>query len=268
MPGSHGTYPYFKFSTVEDIITAIDNFKTVSMDCFGEQYQCSSTPCFRQIFEPIKDQFRSRNNATRIYHLPIDYLVFHTQALFVKYAALFVHKANEHIDVAAFRDLCISTLTIDTQQWRSDKGCDDMGCIPAQVVAPPGFKIDIPKVARVEKYSREERKEYKTKQQAGRVKDLHKKVKAQAKIPAVVVNPPAAGAKKGLCLKDLLHKKDPAEFPSPCPRPDVQCKFRHGVHLTAAGKLNPADKTAVLTGMAAMVGPFAEQARTYIELHL
>ncbi len=33
--GSHGTCPYYKFSTVEDIITAIDNYKTVSMDCFG-----------------------------------------------------------------------------------------------------------------------------------------------------------------------------------------------------------------------------------------
>ena len=172
------------------------------------------------------------------------------------------------MDVAAFRDLCISTLTIDTQQWRSDKGCDDMGCIPAQVLAPPGFKMDIPKVARVEKYSRDERKEYKLKQQAGKVRDPHKKIKAPAKIPAAVVNPPAAGAKKGLCLKDLLHKKDPVEFPSSCPKPDVQCKFRHGVHLTAAGKLSQADKTAVLTGMAAMVGPFAEQERTYIESHL
>ena len=161
----------YKFSKVEDLITAIDNFKTVSMDCFDERYQCPCTQCFRQVFEPIKDQFRSRNNATRIYHLPIDYFVYHTEALFVKYAALFVHKANEHMDVADFCDFCITTLTIDTAQWRSDKGCDDMGCIPAQALAPPGFKIDIPKVARVEKYSREERKEYKLKQQAGKVKD-------------------------------------------------------------------------------------------------
>jgi hypothetical protein len=139
-------------------------------------------------------------------------LVYHTQALFVKYAALFVHNANEHMDVAAFRDLCISTLTIDTKQWRSDKGCDDMGCIPTQVLAPLGFKMDIPKVARVEKYSREERKEYKLKQQAEKIRDPHKKVKAQAKIPEVVVNPPAAGAKKGLCFKNLMRKKDPAEF--------------------------------------------------------
>jgi hypothetical protein len=74
--------------------------------------------------------------------------------------------------------------------------------IPAQVLAPPGFKIDIPKVARVKKFSREERKEYKLKQQAGKVKDPHKKkVKAQAKIPAVVVNSPAAGAKKELVLR-------------------------------------------------------------------
>ena len=56
----------------------------------------------------------------------------------------------------------------------------------------------------------------------------------------MAVNPPAAGAKKGLCFKDLLHKKDPAEFPSPCPKPVAQCKFRHGVQLlTAAGKLSP-----------------------------
>ncbi len=84
---------------------------------------------------------------------------------------LFVHKANEHMNAAAFRDLCITTLTIDTTQWRSDKGCDNMGCIPA----PPGFKIDVPKVARVEKkYSRAERKEYKLKQQAGKVRDPQK----------------------------------------------------------------------------------------------
>ena len=202
MPGSHGTYPYYKFSTVEDIITAIDYFKTVSMDCFGERYHCPFTPpCFRQVFEPIKDQFRSRNNATRIYHLPIDYFVYHTEALFVKYAALFVHKANEHMDAAAFRDLCITTLTIDTAQWRSDKGCDDMGCIPAQGLDPPGFKIDIPKVARVEKYSREERKEYKPKQQAGKVKDPQKKVKAQARIPAVVVTPRLRVQRKDCALR-------------------------------------------------------------------
>ena len=82
------------------------------------------------------------------------------------------------------------------------------------------------------------------------------------------MNPPAAGAKKGLCFKNLMRKKDPAEFPSPCPKPDAQFKFRHGVHLTAAGKLSPADKTAVFMGTAAMVGPFSEQARTYIESHL
>jgi hypothetical protein len=166
MPGSLGTYPYFKFTAVEQIITAIDNMKTVSMDCFSERYQCPSIPCFRQVFEPLKDQFRSRDPATRIYHLPIDYLVYHTQAMFVKYAALFSHKAYEHMDVGDFRDLCITTLTIDTARWRSDKGCDDMGCIPSQVVAPPGFKSDVPKVAREEKYTRAEKLDYKSKQRA------------------------------------------------------------------------------------------------------
>jgi len=195
--------------------------------------------------------------------------VYHTEALFVKYAALFVHKTYEHMDVAAFRDLCIQTLTINTTQWRSDKGCDDMGCIPAQVLAPPGFKSDVPKVPRVDKYPRAERKEYQLKQQAaGKAKNPSKKLKTPAPIPAVLATPPVAGSKKGICLKDLLNRKDPGEFSSPCPRPAAQCKFRHEVKLTAAGKLNPLDKTAVLTGIAAMEGPFAEQARTYIEAHL
>ena len=69
---------------------------------------------------------------------------------------------------------------------------------------------------------------------------------------------------KGCCV----HKKDPAEFSSPCPKPEPQCKFRHGVQLTVAGKLSPADKTAFLTGIATMEEPFAEQACTYIESHL
>ena len=37
MSGFHETYPYYKFSMVEDIITAIDKVKTDSMDCFGEK---------------------------------------------------------------------------------------------------------------------------------------------------------------------------------------------------------------------------------------
>jgi hypothetical protein len=47
MPGSHGTYPYYKFSTVEDIITAIDNFKTVSMNCFSEFLYAVFPPSIR-----------------------------------------------------------------------------------------------------------------------------------------------------------------------------------------------------------------------------
>ena len=66
----------------------------------------------------------------------------------------------------------------------------------------------------------------------------------------------------------MLHKKDPAEFSSPCPKPEAQCKFRHGVQLTVAGKLSPAYKTAFLMGIATMEQPFAEQARKYIESHL
>ena len=65
---------------------------------------------------------------------------------------------------------------------------------------------------------------------------------------------PVVGAKKGLCLKDLLHKKDPTEFPSLCPKSDAQCRFRHGVKLTLAGLHSPLDKIAVLTGIAGING--------------
>jgi hypothetical protein len=270
MPGTLGSYPYFKFQTSEDIIAAIDHLKAVSMDSFGERYQSTLTPCFRHIFEPIKDQFRDRNPATRIYHLPIDYQVHHTQALFVQFASLFTNRTYEHMDVSEFRDLCVKTLTIDTTKWRRDKGEDDSSCIPRQIIAPPGLKIEVPKGG--VKFTRAEKREFQKSKSPGqkeRVKPAGVKKAADPPVvvaPAVVPN--AANSKKGLCLKDLLHRKDPVEFSTPCPRLAAQCKFRHGVHLTAAGKLNPVDKAAVLAGISTMDGPFAVQARTYIEAHL
>jgi hypothetical protein len=58
--------------------------------------------------------------------------------------------------------------------------------------------MDIPKVARVEKYSRDERKEYKLKQQAGKVRDPHKKIKAPAKNSGGGCKPACCGCKEGI----------------------------------------------------------------------
>ena len=64
---------------------------------------------------------------------------------------------------------------------------------------------------------------------------MPKKAVVPAKNLAISTPSPVVGAKKGLCLKDLLHKKDPTEFPSLCPKSDAQCRFRQGVNLTSAG---------------------------------
>ena len=65
----------------------------------------------------------------------------------------------------------------------------------------------------------------------------------------VAPKPVGAGGAKGggqnLCLRDMLHAKDPVSFPSGCmieSTTGVECKHRHGIQLTSGGKLNPADK--------------------------
>jgi hypothetical protein len=75
----------------------------------------------------------------------------------------------------------------------------------------------------------------------------------------------------GLCLRDMLHAKDPVSFPSGCTiesSTGVECKHRHGIQFTSGGKLNPADKADALRSLKTMQGAFAEQAKPYILANL
>jgi len=79
------------------------------------------------------------------------------------------------------------------------------------------------------------------------------------------------GSSGGLCLRDMLHAKDPVSFPSGCTiesTTGVECKHRHGIQLTSGGKLNPADKADALRSLKTMQGAFAEQAKPYILANL
>eukprot|EP01036_Dinobryon_divergens_P035015 gene35015-45325_t len=70
------------------------------------------------------------------------------------------------------------------------------------------------------------------------------------------------GSPGGLCLRDMLHAKDPASFPSGCmieSTTGIECKHRHGIQLTSGGKLNPADKADALRSLKTMQDPVAEE---------
>jgi hypothetical protein len=276
MPASlqGGVTVYHKFESSAEIRKAIENLKAVCMDCFRESYHDNPEPFFSLIFEKLKDQLQDEDPDVEILHVHIDYQVQHVEEILVKWSGLYTDEDNEHMNIVEFRDLNIRTLQINTTKWLNNRSMRDMSRIPAQIFAPPGIKKEIVgKVADAgpKRYPREDKRLYQAvnppkganpKQNAGGG------AKHAVVLPVVPPKQPVGGGQKGLCLKDLLHRKDPSEFPSGCPRPTAQCKFRHAVQLTAAGKLNPGDKAALLTGMGSMAGPFAVQAREYIEAHL
>ena len=303
---SPSTGGYFRFTESNEIIRMFENMEKVCMTVFQEAYG-APFPHFARCFAKIKDDLHDDDPKTGIRHLCINYQVWSIAQLVVEWAALYSNEDYASMSQPDFLALNLQTLSINKKQWREDHGEFDKSRIPAQVVAPPGVGRVAADDSKGGKFTRAERQAYNRAKAypdpqaraanhqngqgalgagrgaargrgAGRGRGAAPYAAAYTPVPPVAVQPHigGAGAKalKGLgsiCLRDTLHARDPAAFPTGCVierETGVECRHRHGVVLTSGGKFSPADKAAALSSMKNMHGEFAGAARMYIESNM
>ena len=227
------------------------------------------------------------------------------------WAEAYANEEYASMSRADFLALNIKILSINKDKWRKDHGEYDRSRIPAQITTSAIInKIAVaedPRGGKYQKYSRGEPRSYNRSAgaqfigqprlanqpgvagglDAGRGAGRYgggrggggQQQQAAAIRPAVPpmgLKPVGTGGAKGggqggLCLRDMLHAKDPVSFPSGCmieSTTGFECKHRHGIQFTSGGKLNPADKADALRSLKTMQGAFAEQAKPYIIANL
>ena len=299
---SQGTF--FRFSTSKELVVMFQNMEKVCMTIFQENYGDPS-PHFARCFDGIKDDLNDDDPDTGIQHCSINYQVWKVEQIVVEWSNLYSNEDYASMSRGDFLTLNIQTLSIAKDVWRRDHGQYDKARIPVQVLAPPVSGKVAAEEGKGGRYSRPERRAYKAAGDHANQPGQHAKAANppgafgggrgaggrgggrgrgampvganKPVVPVVIKQEKVAGghgvkgASTSICLRDLMHAKDPAVFPDACmteTETGVACRYRHDILLTSGGKLNPADKAAAMAGAKNMQGEFAALARDYLENHM
>ena len=251
------------FKNIGDFIQFVDNIQAVCMAVFMEDKK--SIPFFSRIFLLLRDKFRDTSLDRSVEHLNCNFMAYNLALMFNEWAQLYTNGANINATHEEFLQMNLAVLDFDEIEWQQRCKSKDMSKVPNQQVTPKAAK-SLP--ATTAGSPRTKGNKHKLGGKAAPPAPKRQKTSAPTQAgsgaPAAAVQQ-GRGANKGkqatMCLKHILHEKDPLEFPAQCV--NAPCHRSHATQLQG-GKFSAQDKTAALGILANPRGTFETKAKQYI----
>ena len=241
---------YARFNTCVDIITALDNLEFACKVLFQEK---ADRPFYQRIFRSLRDLLSSMDIIESVQSLPIDFVVWKLSKILVQWALLYTDdsKALANSTFVAFYEANVQALNFSAADFQAENARVDVRFLPRQGnnIVNGGFGDLTTSSAP---------------QQASKVTSRKRKTAPVAfppgtpisRSPTVLAGSTSKSASpvpvkgKYICLGDLLHKVEPADYPA-CKKPAEECNQRHIVKPSA---LQPKDREELLTSIARLQG--------------